>query len=81
MEKAIVKVSSKRQITIPAHIYRALNLYPGAKLEMQLKKNQLILSNPAKTYTDLLAGSLKGVYGNTKEEVDEYIRKERETWE
>jgi len=79
--QSIVRVSSKRQITIPMEIFRALDLQPGAKLMVKLENGKMVISNPAQSYTDLLVDALQGVYGASKEEVDEYIRKEREAWE
>lgn len=79
--QAIVRVSSKRQITIPAHIFRALGLKPGARLAVKVEDGKMIISDSAGSYTELLAGSLRNVYGRTKEEADEYLRGERESWE
>ncbi|AKX93085.1 AbrB/MazE/SpoVT family DNA-binding domain-containing protein [Neomoorella thermoacetica] len=81
MDQAIIKVSSKRQITIPAAIYKKLGIQPGQKLFLEVHGDKLIIWPKTKSYTELLAGSLKGVYGQTKEEIDVYVRKERETWE
>jgi len=66
MEQAIVTVSSKRQITLPAD---------------EVHGDKIILSPKITSYTELLAGSLKDVYGRTAEEVDAYVGKERETWD
>lgn len=79
--QSIIKVSSKRQITIPADVYRMLGLRPGSKLAVRVEDGKIILSNVAASYTEMMAGSLKGVYGHTQEEVDEYVRRERESWE
>ncbi|MEW8957487.1 MAG: AbrB/MazE/SpoVT family DNA-binding domain-containing protein [Moorella sp. (in: firmicutes)] len=80
MDRVIVKVSSKRQITIPAAIYKKLGIQPGQKLLLEVQGDKLVLWPKTKSYTELLAGSLKGIYGQTKEEIDEFVRKERETW-
>ncbi|MEW6540411.1 MAG: AbrB/MazE/SpoVT family DNA-binding domain-containing protein [Bacillota bacterium] len=79
--QSIIRVSSKRQITIPVEIFRALHLQPGAKLMVKLEDGKMVISKPAQSYADLLVDALQGVYGASKEEVDEYIRKEREAWE
>jgi AbrB family looped-hinge helix DNA binding protein len=81
MEQAIVKVSSKRQITLPASIYKKLGIQPGQKLLLEVQGDKIILSPKTTSYTELLAGSLKNIYGRTPEEVNAYIRKERETWD
>jgi len=81
MEQAIVRVSSKRQITLPAAVYKKLGIQPGQKLLLEVQGDKIILSPKITSYTELLAGSLKDVYGRTAEEVDAYVRKERETWD
>lgn len=78
--QAIVEVSGKRQITIPVDIFRALGLKPGARLAVRVENGKMIISSVG-SHTELLAGSLKNVYGRTKEEVDNYIRSQRESWE
>lgn len=80
MEQVIVIVSSKRQITLPAEVYKKLGIQPGQKLLLEVQGDKIILSPKVTSYTALLAGSLKGIYGRTAEEVDAYVRKERETW-
>jgi hypothetical protein len=47
---------------------------------LEVQGDKIILSPKTTSYTELLAGSLKNVYGRTPEEVNDYIRKERETW-
>ena len=81
MEQVIVRVSSKRQITLPAAIYKKLGIQPGQKLLLEVQGDKIILSPKTTSYTELLAGSLKNIYGRTPEEVNAYIRKERETWD
>ncbi len=81
MEQVIVRVSSKRQITLPAAIYKKLGIQPGQKLLLEVQGDKIILSPKTTSYTELLSGSLKNVYGRTPEEVNAYIRKERETWD
>lgn len=81
MDQIIVKVTSKRQITLPAAIYKKLGIRPGQKMLLEVQGDKIILSPKTTSYTDLLAGSLKNVYGLTSEEVNNYIRKERETWD
>jgi len=80
MEQAIVKISSKRQITLPATVYKKLGLQPGQKLLLEVEGDKIVLSPKTTSYTELLAGSLKNVYGRNPEEVNAYVRKERETW-
>jgi AbrB family looped-hinge helix DNA binding protein len=77
MEQAIVKVSSKRQITLPAAVYKNLRIQPGQKLLLEVKGDKIILSPQIRSYTELFAGSLKDTYGKTREEIDAYVNQER----
>ncbi len=79
--QAIVKVSSKRQITLPAVIYKKLGIQPGQKLLLEVHGDKIVLSPKITSYTELLAGSLVDIYGRTSEEADAYVRKERKAWE
>jgi len=81
MERAIIKISSKWQITLPASINKKMSIKPGQKLLLEVQGDKIILSPKTSSYTELLAGSVKNIYGNTSEEVNSHIRKERETWD
>ncbi len=61
--------------------YKKLGIQPGQKMLLEVQGDKIILSPKTTSYTDLLAGSLKNVYGRTPEEVNTYIRNERETWD
>ncbi|MCL5677250.1 MAG: AbrB/MazE/SpoVT family DNA-binding domain-containing protein [Firmicutes bacterium] len=77
---AVVKLSSKRQITLPAQICRSLSLHKGDHLILEIKDGRIVLSAAPKDFTGYLKGIAKGVYGNSIKEVDAYVQKERETW-
>ncbi|KFD41907.1 hypothetical protein HY02_10105 [Peptococcaceae bacterium SCADC1_2_3] len=77
----IVKLSSKRQITLPAKVCRAINLKQGDHLILEVKGNQLTFTRLPEKFTDFFAGKARGVYGKSLKNIDEYIQKERETWE
>lgn len=53
-----VKISSKRQITIPAKVYDALNLSEGDRLIVELHENKIVLQK-AQTLLDEVAGSVE----------------------
>jgi AbrB family looped-hinge helix DNA binding protein len=78
---AMSTISSKNQITLPAQLLRELGLSAGDRLSIRRDGDRLILRPRPKDWADYYGGSLRGVYGNTKEEIDEYIREEREGWE
>ncbi|MBI4198183.1 MAG: AbrB/MazE/SpoVT family DNA-binding domain-containing protein [Chloroflexi bacterium] len=76
-----VTLSSKHQITLPVDLVRGLNLKPGDKLVVELIDDHLIVLPQPQSWVDYFAGSMKGVYGNTVEEVDRYIAEVRNGWE
>lgn len=74
-------MSSKRQITIPAEVVRELGLKPGVRMEIYIENGDILLRPRTKTWLEIVTGPPYGTYGRTKEEIDEYIRGEREGWE
>lgn len=81
MNRTIKKISSKRQITVPADFCKALGVKPGEQVLMEVVGDKIIISSKTKSYTELLSGCIKGVYGEPREEIDAYLRKERASWE
>ncbi len=78
MTETTTVLSSKRQLTLPAAMARALHLGPGSRVVLRLEADRIVLEPlGAARLTDALGGSLRGAYG---EDVDEYIREERATW-
>ncbi|MDI6711413.1 MAG: AbrB/MazE/SpoVT family DNA-binding domain-containing protein [Thermoanaerobacterales bacterium] len=78
---AIVKLSSKRQLTLPAKLCRELGLQAGDRLVIERKGDQITFTRLPKDFAGFLKGSARGAYGRTPGEIDEYVRKERETWD
>ena len=74
------KLSSKNQITLPVAIVRALGLRPGRNLMLSLEDDHIVLRPEPDDWVMYLHGSAKGVYGNTREEMDAYVRRERASW-
>ena len=54
----IARITDKRQITIPALIYRSLDLEKGDQLVVE-KRGQSIILSPAENLVEQLAGSVK----------------------
>ncbi len=77
---SVVKLSSKRQITLPANICRNLGIKEGDHLILEIKDGHATLIPVPKSYTDYFKGIAQGVYGKTAEEIDSYIKKERASW-
>lgn len=77
-EPAVSTISSKNQITLPAHLLREMGLGAGDRLAIVREGNRLILRPRPKDWVQYYGGSLKGLYGRSKEEVDAYLQNLRE---
>ena len=73
-------ISSKNQITLPARLLREIGLKPGDKLAVDVEDGCLVLHPRPKDWVSYTAGSMKGVYGETKEDIDAYIEELRGEW-
>ncbi len=76
-----VTISSKRQITIPAEIFRLLELKEGQKLMVEVEGDRIVLKIRPISLTHACSGVTKGLYGNNSAQIDEYIEKERDEWQ
>jgi len=79
-EVATAKLSSKHQITLPVAMVRRLGLEPGDRLAVGVEGDRIVLRPQPRDWVEYYHGRLKGVYGSTIEEMDEYVRKERASW-
>jgi AbrB family looped-hinge helix DNA binding protein len=77
----LATISSKNQITLPARLLRELGIGPGDRVSIRKDGDRLVLRPRPKEWADYYGGSMRGVYGATKEEIDEYIRQERASWD
>ncbi|MBM3708922.1 MAG: AbrB/MazE/SpoVT family DNA-binding domain-containing protein [Actinobacteria bacterium] len=76
-----VRVGKKGQIVIPEYIRRSLKLEENSILSIYLDSDEdKVILIPANKLGSLTRGLIKGVWGNTRKEVDRYIKKERESW-
>jgi AbrB family looped-hinge helix DNA binding protein len=80
-EEAMTTISSKNQITLPAHLLRELGLAPGDRLAIKRDGARLVLRPRPKDWVSYYGGSLAGVYGNTREETDHGIEELRAGWD
>jgi AbrB family looped-hinge helix DNA binding protein len=71
---AVTTISSKNQITLPAHILREMGLQPGDRLAVGREGNRLILRPRPRDWVRHYAGSLAGLYGGDREGVDGYLK-------
>jgi len=82
---ATAKLSSKRQITLPAAMVRALGLKPGDELMLIAMDNAIWMERrpqTSKQWHDRLYGSMAHVpEWRTKEDIDAWIRRERDSWD
>ena len=76
----VTTVSTKYQIVIPKNARKKLNIQPGEKLLVDVRKDMLII-RPAriKEWKDL-GGIAMGMF-NKDGGPAEYLRKERESWD
>jgi antitoxin ChpS len=80
-QRATVTLSSKNQITLPVAMVRRLGLKPGRRLWVRLVDDRIVLRPEPEDWVAYFRGSMKGVYGKTREEMDAYVRRERQSWE
>jgi len=77
----LVKLGRKGQMVLPKKIRDALGLKEGDSLMVVLQgKGQVILTTPEQ-YAALTKGMLKGTWGRNRQEIERYLKRERESWE
>ena len=59
----------------------ALGLQAGDKLVAELIGDHIVLLPQPESWVDYFVGSMKGVYGSTREEIDRYIAEVRYGWD
>jgi antitoxin ChpS len=75
----IVKLSKKGQLVIPSEIRDKMGIQTGNNVVIFTRDDEVVLLTPEK-YSQYTMGLIKGVWGSTKEEVDSYIKEERDSW-
>lgn len=75
-----VKLNKKFQLVIPKDIRKELEVKEGDELIIMKDDNFIILTTP-EIYAKKTRGLLKGTWYNSKKEIEEYIDKERGSWE
>ncbi len=74
-----VRVSTKGQVVIPLGVRRKLGIKAGDQLVIVSGDDEALIMK-AKRYAESIRGIGKGLYGKTREEIDAYVRGEREAW-
>ena len=75
----IVKLSKKGQIVLPAEIRGKMGIGVGSNVVIFERGSEVVILTPEK-YSQYTRGLIKGVWGSTKEEVESYIKEERDSW-
>jgi AbrB family looped-hinge helix DNA binding protein len=71
---AVSTISSKNQITLPAHLLREMGIGPGDRLAVTREGGRLVLRPRPKDWVKHYAGSLAATYGKSRREVDGYLQ-------
>lgn len=71
---AVTTISSKNQITLPAHVLREMGLGPGDRLAVSREGSRLVLRARPRDWVRYHAGSLAGLYGQSREDVEAYLK-------
>ena len=74
-----VRISTKGQVVIPLGVRRKLGIKAGDRLVIVSGEDEALIMK-AKRYAESIRGMGKGLYGKTREEIDSYVRGEREAW-
>jgi AbrB family looped-hinge helix DNA binding protein len=75
----LVKLGKKGQFVIPKVLRDAIGIKEGELLLINAENDRLVII-PAGKYASLTRGLLKGIWGETKEEIEAYLKKERDAW-
>ena len=81
----VVKIRPKGQITIPSEILQAWHIHSNDKINVNLVNGVVMLTPVNRTENkksiSSYAGIARGLWGDSAEEIDSFIRNERESWE
>ncbi|GAI10130.1 unnamed protein product [marine sediment metagenome] len=75
----LVKLSKKGQVVIPQEIREKMGIKTGERLVIFIRGDETVMLTPQK-YAEYTCGLMKGTWGSTKKEVEEYINEERGSW-
>jgi bifunctional DNA-binding transcriptional regulator/antitoxin component of YhaV-PrlF toxin-antitoxin module len=83
--RGITRLSSKNQLTLPVAMVRRLGLEPGDELDLTVVGDAIRVERRPRTpqeWVDRLAGSMSHVpEWQTDDDIDAYVRRERDSWE
>ena len=75
----LVKLGKKGQIVIPKALRDSVGMKTGDLLLITAEGDQVRITPPEK-YAKTTRGLLKGVWGNTPDQVQAYLEEERNSW-
>lgn len=80
-----VRMRERNQLTIPMAITQAAGIEPNDALEVTYVNGVIIIVPVVKTVKKFsikdFVGSAHGTWGKTDEEINHFIRNERDSWE
>jgi len=83
--RGTTRLSSKNQITLPVALVRRLGLEPGDELDLTVVVDAIRVERRPRSpqeWVERLAGSMSHVpEWQTDEDIDAYVRRERDSWE
>lgn len=75
-----VRLSKKGQLVLPKAIRDALGVREGDELLVRLEGRAVVLTRP-QFYAKATRGLLKGTWGRTKQDIEKYLQRERDSWD
>lgn len=74
-----VRLSSKGQLVIPKEMREALGVKEGDDVLLVQDGGRMVITTP-KEFARVTRGSLKGSWGRSRRDIDEYLEGERRAW-
>ena len=76
----LVKLGKKGHIVIPKALRDSIGVKEGNLLLITVESGQLLITTPER-YAEATRGLLKGLWGRNPEEVESYLKEQRESWD
>lgn len=74
-----VRLSRKGQLVIPKEMREAAGMKDGDEILIVLDGGRMWLTTP-REYARATRGSMKGTWGRSRKEIDDYLERERRSW-
>jgi AbrB family looped-hinge helix DNA binding protein len=76
-DASVSTISSKNQITLPAHLLREMGIGPGDRLAVSREGNRMVLRPRPRDWVKHYGGSMADTYGKSAGQVADYVRELR----